>query len=550
MTVRRLLPFLLVLASACEPGAGSADIAIFGTIWTGDSLHPLASAIAIRGDTIIAVGDSASIAPLLGRNTRMISTGEGLALPAFSDDHVHFSDGGFQLGFVDLRDAATPAEFVQRIKRYAAALRPGEWILGGMWDHERWRGTPLPRREWIDSVTPNNPVFVQRLDGHMGVANSRALTLAQLTAASPDVPGGTIIRTSDGTPTGLLKDAAMDRVLAVIPPPTDEQADTALARAIRFANARGLAAVSAVSAPWYEVAALRRLRAHGDLTLRVAFYPAIADWKRVADSVAAHGPGDDWIRLAGVKGFVDGSLGSTTALMFDPYLDDSTSRGLMITPEDSLRRWIGAADSAGLQVAVHAVGDRANALLLDIYDSVARAHGARDRRFRIEHAQHLRPAEIPRFAAGGILASMQPYHAADDGRWAQKRIRPALVSGTYAFRSLLDARATLLFGSDWTVAPLDPMLGIWAAVTRQTIDDRNPGGWVPREKITVAEAIRAYTASNAFGVFAEGSRGMLRPGYLADVVILDRDIRTIAPDSIRFVTVRMTLVGGRVVYQP
>ncbi len=550
MKARRFLPFLLLLAAACEPGAGSADIAIFGAIWTGDTLHPLATAIAIRGDTIAAVGDSARVVPLLGRQTRIISTGAGMALPAFIDGHVHFSDGGFQLGFVDLRDAASPAEFVQRIKAYAAKLRPGEWILGGTWDHERWPGAPLPRHEWIDSVTPNNPVFVQRLDGHMGIANSRALALAQLTNASPDVPGGTIIRDRAGAPTGLLKDAAMDRVFAAVPQPTAEQADTAVARAMRFANSKGLAAVSAVSAPWYEVAALRRLRAHGDQTLRVSFYPALADWKQVADSVTEHGPGDDWIRLAGVKGFVDGSLGSTTALMFDPYLDDSTSRGLMITPEDSLRRWIGAADSAGLQVVVHAVGDRANALLLDIYDSVAKAHGPRDRRFRIEHAQHLRPAELPRFAAGGVLASMQPYHAADDGRWAQKRIRPALVSGTYAFRSLLDTGATLLFGSDWTVAPLDPLLGIWAAVTRQTIDGGNPGGWVPREKITVEEAIRAYTAGNAFGVFAEGSRGVLKPGQLADVVLLDRDLRTIAPDSIRFVTVRMTVVGGKVVYQP
>lgn len=545
----RLVPFLLLVATACEPSAGSADLAVFGTIWTGDSVQPVAAAIAIRGDSIIAVGDSARIAPFLGPRTRVVSTSEGLALPAFSDGHVHFSDGGFQLGFVDLRDAATPAEFVQRIKAYAATLRPGEWILGGTWDHERWRGAPLPRHEWLDSVTPNNPVFVQRLDGHMGVANSRALALAQLTSASPDVPGGTIIRDKDGTPTGLLKDAAMDRVFAAMPPPTADQADTAVARAMRFANSKGLAAVSAVSAPWYEVAALRRLRAHGDQTLRVSFYPAIAGWKRVADSVAAHGPGDDWIRVAGVKGFVDGSLGSTTALMFDPYLDDSTSRGLMITPEDSLRQWIGAADSAGLQVMVHSIGDRANALLLAIYDSVARVHGVRDRRFRIEHAQHLRPEDIPRFAAGGVLASMQPYHAADDGRWAQKRIRPALIGGTYAFRSLLDAKATLLFGSDWTVAPIDPLLGIWAAVTRQTLDNRNPGGWVPAQKITVEEAMRAYTTSNAYGVFAEQSRGMITPGRLADVVILDRDIRKIMPDSIRLVTVRMTIVGGKVVYQ-
>jgi len=549
MRMCRLVPFLLLVAAACEPGAGSADLVVFGTIWTGDSTNPVVTALAIRGDTILAVGDSAHVAPLLGQKTRVVATGEGLALPAFADGHVHFSDGGFQLGFVDLRDAATPGEFVQRIKAYAARLRPGEWVLGGTWDHERWRGTPLPRRDWLDSVTPNNPVFVQRLDGHMGVANSRALALARLTSASPDVPGGTIIRDTGGNPTGLLKDAAMDRVFAAIPQPTPEQADSAVARAMRFANSKGLAAVAAVSAPWYEVAALRRLRAHGDQTLRVAFYPSIAGWKRVADSVAAHGPGDDWIRVAGVKGFVDGSLGSTTALMFDPYLDDSTSRGLMITPEDSLRQWIGAADSVGLQVVVHAVGDRANALLLDIYDSVARAHGARDRRFRIEHAQHLRPEDIPRLAAGGVLASMQPYHAADDGRWARKRIRPALIDGTYAFRSLLDAGGTPLFGSDWTVAPLDPMLGIWAAVTRQTLDDRNPGGWVPAQKVTVEDALGAYTVSNAYGVFAEHSRGTLAPGRLADIVILDRDVRSVIPDSIRLVTVRMTIVGGSIVYQ-
>jgi predicted amidohydrolase YtcJ len=236
--------------------------------------------------------------------------------------------------------------------------------------------------------------------------------------------------------------------------------------------------------------------------------------------------------------------------MFDSYLDDSTSHGLMVTPEDSLRKWIGAADSAGLQVAVHAIGDRANALLLAIYDSVARAHGPRDRRFRVEHAQHLRSQDIPRFAAAGVLPSMQPYHAADDGRWAFKRIRPDLVEGTYAFRALLDSRAKLMFGSDWTVAPMDPLLGIWAAVTRQTLDGKNPGGWVPAQKISVEEAMRAYTAANAFGVFAERRRGILAPGRLADVVILDRDIRKIAPDSIRFATVRMTIAGGRIVYQP
>jgi len=236
--------------------------------------------------------------------------------------------------------------------------------------------------------------------------------------------------------------------------------------------------------------------------------------------------------------------------MFNPYLDAPSTRGLFVTPEDSLRQWIGAADSAGLQVAVHAIGDRANALLLDIFDSVATAHGARDRRFRIEHAQHLRLAEIPRFARQGVIASMQPYHAADDGRWAAKRIRPDLIRGTYAFRSLLDAGARLAFGSDWYVAPLDPRLGLVAAVTRQTLDGKNPGGWVPEEKITIEEALRAYTATNAYGVFAESTRGMLKAGYRADFVIFDTDLTTTAPDNIANARVLLTVSGGRVAWEP
>jgi predicted amidohydrolase YtcJ len=245
---------------------------------------------------------------------------------------------------------------------------------------------------------------------------------------------------------------------------------------------------------------------------------------------------------------VDGSLGSTTALFDQPYLDAPRARGLFVTPEDSLRRWIGAADSAGLHVVVHAIGDRANGVLLDIFDSVATAHGPRDRRFRVEHAQHLRAADIPRFAALGVIPSMQPYHAVDDGRWAAKRIGTRIRT-TYAFRSLLDAGARLVFGSDWTVAPLDPIQGIQAAVTRQTLDGKHPEGWVPEEKITVEEALRAYTTNNAYAVFAESSRGRLAPGYLADLVLLDRDLFRVSPPALGEARVRATVVGGRVVYR-
>lgn len=542
------VPLLLLLGAACAPAAPAADLVVFGKVWTGDSAAPLAQAVATRGDTVVAVGDSATVAKLVGEATRVLANPGGLVVPGFMDDHVHFLDGGFQLASVDLRDAESPAEFTRRLQAFAAERQPGEWITGGDWDHERWPGAPLPRREWIDSVTPNNPVFISRLDGHMGLANSLALKAAGLSRASPEIPGGTIVRDARGEPTGVLKDEAMSPVYAVMPAPSEAQVDAALGRAMAHAASKGVTAVASVSAGWAQVAGLRRARSRGTLITRVTLFPALAAWRTVAESVTANGPGDDWIRLAGVKGFVDGSLGSTTALFFEPYSDDPTTSGLMVTPEDSLRRWIGAADSAGLQVVVHAIGERANALLLDIYDSVARAHGPRDRRFRIEHAQHLRPQEVTRMASLGVVASMQPYHAADDGRWAGKRLG-ARVGDSYSFRSLLDAKAHLVFGSDWSVAPLDPLLGIHAAVTRRTLDGRNPDGWIPQQKISVEEALRAYTSENAWAVFAEGSRGVLRPGYRADLVLLSQDLLTIPPETLDQVEVVATVAGGRVVHE-
>ncbi|HEV8151006.1 MAG TPA: amidohydrolase [Gemmatimonadales bacterium] len=537
---------LVLLLAGCA-SAPRADLVIYGRIWTADSTQPYASAIAIQGDSIVAVGDSAALTRYAGSATRTLSG--AFVVPGFQDDHVHLLSGGFQLASVDLRDAASPEEFTRRLKAFAATLQPGEWITGGDWDHEKWPGTPLPDRAWIDSVTPRNPVFVNRLDGHMALANSLALAAAKLDKSSKEVPGGTVVRRPDGELSGVLKDEAMNPVFAAMPTPSPSQLDSALARAMRHAASLGVVGVSSVSTSWDDIAALRRARGRGALTLRVANYIPLAAWRSMADSLTAHGPGDEWIRTAGVKGFVDGSLGSTTALMFQPYRDAPGTRGLFVTPEDSLRRWIAAADSAGLQVAVHAIGDRANALLLDIYDSVAKAHGARDRRFRIEHAQHLRPQDLARFAVLGVIPSMQPYHEADDGRWAAKRIGPELIKGTYAFRSLLESGARLAFGSDWTVAPLDPLLGIQAAVTRQTLDGRNPNGWVPEQKISLEEALRCYTVNNAYAVFAEARRGALKPGYLADVVILDRDLRRIPPATVGQAKVLATIVGGKVVYK-
>jgi predicted amidohydrolase YtcJ len=549
-----MMPFRLVapiaalcVALACRP---QADLVISGgVLWTGgDAASP--GVVAIENDKIVAVGDSADVWRFVGPQTERLDAAGGLVIPGFADGHTHMSRGGFQLTSVDLRDAGTPEEFIRRVAAYAKTLRPGEWILGGDWDHELWRGSPLPRRSWIDSVTPNNPVFVNRLDGHMALANSAAIGAAHVTRDTAAPAGGEIVRDPrTGEPLGIFKDAAMDLIDRVIPAPSAEQLDSALARATRRGSALGVTATSHVSASWADVASWRRLERAGLLTMRVILYLPLSWWQEVADTVRRSGAGDDWVRIGGLKAYVDGSAGSRTAYFFEPFSDSAGCAGLMQTSEADLRRWIGGADSAGLQLAIHAIGDRANALLLDTYDSVARAHGVRDRRFRIEHAQHLRPQDIPRFAALGVIASMQPYHAIDDGRWLERRIGPTRIKTTYAFRDLLEVNATVALGSDWTVAPLDPVLGIYAAVTRRTIDGRYPRGWVPEQKITVGQALQGYTWANAFATFDEEKRGSLVPGQYADVVVLERNLFAVPADSLDRVGVRYTVVGGRVVYR-
>ena len=541
---------LLVVAvtvAACTP---KADLVIQGgSVWTGLSTgRGVPGTVAIANGKILAVGDSAEVARYVGAQTRVLRADGGLVVPGLADGHTHFIDGGFQLASVDLRDAATPEEFIRRLKEYAATLQPGEWITGGDWDHELWRGTPLPQRDWIDSVTPNNPVFVNRLDGHMALANGAALRAAAVTRATATPAGGEVVRDATGEPLGVFKDQAMDLVWRAFPQPSPEKRDSALARAMAHAASLGVTATAHMSASWADWAAYRRMQQAGRMTLRVAVYLPLDQWHAVADSVGRAGQGDDWVRIGGVKGYMDGSAGSRTAFFFEPFSDSAGYSGLMQHTETEMRTWIGAADSAGLQVAVHAIGDRANALLLAIFDSIARAHGTRDRRFRDEHAQHLRPQEIPLFGAQRVVPSMQPYHAIDDGRWLQKRIGPVRIRTTYAFRSLIGADAPLAFGSDWTVAPLDPMLGVYAAVTRRTLDGRNPGGWIPDQKITVGEALRAYTYGNAWAMFMDQKWGALVAGRYADVVVLDRDLFAVSPESIGGVKVRYTIVGGHVIY--
>ena len=540
---------LLIPAAGCRE---RADLVVLnGVVWTGASSGtPQPGAVAVRAGRIFLVAESAAVAGHIGSRTTVLDARGGLVMPGFGDGHTHFVSGGFQLAAVDLRDAATPDEFVRRLGAYARGLAPGTWILGGDWDHERWPGAPLPRRDWIDSVTRDHPVFVSRLDGHMALANSAALRAAGITRDTPTPAGGEIPRDPlTGEPQGVFKDEAMSLVSAVIPAPSPEATDSALARGLAHAAALGVTATSPVSVTWEELASWRRLHDADRLTLRAYLYLPLSQWREVAESVRVHGAGDDRLRIAGLKGMVDGSAGSRTAYFFEPFADSAGYAGILVTPEESLRVWIGNADSAGLQLAVHAIGDRANALLFHIYDSVASAHGERDRRFRNEHAQHLRREEIELFGRLGVVASMQPYHAIDDGRWLDKRIGRERSRTTYAFQSLFTAGAPLAFGSDWTVAPLDPLLGVYAAVTRRTIDGANPGGWVAEETITLDQTLRAYTAGNAYAVFAEKQWGTLVPGYLADLVVLDRNLFALPAESLATARVRFTVVGGKVVYR-
>jgi predicted amidohydrolase YtcJ len=537
-------------AQSPQPSGPVTLAVVNAKVWTGDARRPWADALAVRGDRIAAVASSAEVRKLAaaaGAGARLVDAHGQLVVPGFIDAHVHFIDGGFGLASVQLRDARTPQEFVARIKAFARTVPPGTWIMGGDWDHEAWGGT-LPERSWIDSVTPNNPVWVNRLDGHMSLANSLALRAGGVTRATEDVEGGTIVRDASGEPTGVLKDNAMSLVGDSVPPPSPEQTDRALDAAMAYVAAQGVTTVHNMGS-WADLAAFERAHRVGRLKTRIYAAVPLATWERLRDTVAARGRGDAWLRIGALKGFVDGSLGSHTAAMLAPFTDAPRDTGLFVNTPADLYAWTSGADKAGLHVMVHAIGDRAIRTQLDIYERVERENGPRDRRFRIEHAQHLAPADIPRFAALGVIASMQPYHAIDDGRWADKVIGPERSRTTYAFRSLLDARARLAFGSDWSVAPATPLEGIYAAVTRRTLDGRNPGGWVPAQKITVEEALRAYTAGGAYASFEEREKGTLERGKLADFVVVDRDITRVPPETIRDAKVSMTVVGGRVVYE-
>ncbi|HUP44195.1 MAG TPA: amidohydrolase [Thermoanaerobaculia bacterium] len=525
-------------------------VLVDGRIWTGDDSRRFVEAVAIEGNRITATGSTAEVLAAAPRDAKRIDLRGRLVTPGFIDNHVHFVDGGLQLSRVHLRDAASPEEFARRIAGFARTAGKGAWITGGEWDEQLWTPYRLPTKQMIDAVTPDNPVFVSRLDGHMALANSAALRAAGITRETKDPAGGTIVRDANGEPTGLLKDAAMSAVYEVIPAPTPEQRVAAARAALAEAARLGVTSFCDMSGSeaYDDLRVYQQLDRDGDLTARVYLFTPIALHERLASASIEKRFGGGRLRIGALKGFSDGSLGSSTAAFYEPFQGEPDNRGLVMEPlrDGSMRRWVTSANAANLHIGIHAIGDRANDEALKIFESIP---GHRERRFRIEHAQHLNDAIIKRFAAGRIIASMQPYHAIDDGRWAEKKIGRQRAGGTYAFRSLLDAGAVLTFGSDWTVAPLNPILGIDAAVTRRTIDGKNPKGWIPEQKIGVEEALRCYTVNNAWAMFAENEVGRIMPGMLADLVVLSEDLFTIAPERIPGVRVDMTIFDGEIIYQ-
>lgn len=535
-----------------------------------DEDRPSAEAVAILGDRIVAVGKNQEVRALAGPKTRIIDAGQGTVLPGFNDAHVHFLAGGFSLSNVNLRQAGSPAELAQCLAEYVGQQPKGRWILGGDWDHEKWVGTDrsgptpepgapacgrtraLPTRSLIDPITLDHPVLITRLDGHMALANTLALNLAGVTRETKDPPGGVLVRDpATGELTGILKDAAQGLVERMIPAKSYEEKRAAARAATRHAAALGVTSLTDVSAD-DDASLYQDMLRQNELRTRIYAARSIVTWETLAKASIRCGFGSDMLRIGILKGFSDGSLGSSTALFFDPYEDAPNNRGLLfdqMLPEGAMRQRVEAADRSGLQVMIHAIGDEANLRILDLYREVAAANGARDRRFRIEHAQHLRQSEVLRFGKQSVIASMQPYHAADDGQWCERRIGPERSKGAYVFRSLLNAGAMLAFGSDWTVAPLNPLVGIKAAITRQTLDGRHPDGWLPDQRISLNEAVRAYTVGSAYAEFAETSKGTLTPGKLADVVVLDCDIGKLDPANTDQAHVLLTILGGKVIYE-
>ena len=577
--LRRSLSFGLVCALTLVPSLSHArqrrqkvGLLLFnGKVFTADARGTIAEAVAVEGERIVAVGTTrdlrARYAPV-----REIDLAGRLVTPGFNDAHIHFAGGGLSLLRVNLNGSKSLEEAKRRVAGRAAEVKPGVWITGRGWDHTLWGGQ-WPTKADLDSVAPRNPVFVQRVDGHVSWANSLALQQAGITRETQAPSGGEILRDANGEPTGILKETAAALVGRVVPTPDAAETLQGIERALAEARRYGITSIQDNSG--YETTKIyRELLQQGRLTVRVA------EWQNFEDSVeklnaqraefATFKDDPFRIRLTALKGYVDGTLGSRTAAMLAPFADDPHNSGIPRRPPEELTRMIVERDKAGFQIALHAIGDRANRMALDGFERAwkengehrdqyraAGYYGARDDiadeshrlRHRIEHSQVVAPADFRRFHDLGVIASMQPAHAISDKRWAQDRLGEYRVLGAYSWHTMRSFGVRVPFGTDWPVEPINPYLGLYAAVTRQSTEGDPPGGWWPQERLTIADAIRCYTAESAYASFDEDAKGRIAPGMLADMVVHTRDLLTVKPEEILQTDAAVTIFNGKVVYE-
>lgn len=546
MLFKFILAITLIMAAGCseqETTQQVGKIIINAQVWTGNGAQPWAETIVIDGNKIVAVGPR-DIAQQFNA-TDVIDANGTLVLPGFIDNHTHFMDGSSSLLAVQTITATSPEEFSTLIADFAATMPADEWMVGGIWDHQAWGGT-LPHKDWIDGATANNPLMLYRTDGHTIFANSKALELAGITKETQDPEGGVIVRDEDGEPTGVLLDNAMYLVSKILPAPTRQKIDFTFDAGVTHALENGVTQVHSIDmAVWDNLPIFKRAKEEGRLKIRTYYISHITKRHELAEMIANDGNGDDWLRFGGVKVMVDGALGSGTAWLHEPFSDEPANSGFPIYPMDELTSMLKESHDHGLQLVIHGIGDKANDEILRIVDEI----GAKDSRVRIEHAQHLSPDAYEKFADLGVTAAAHPYHVYDDGRFAEGRLGKERLKGTYAFKSLFDAGATVSFGSDWFVGPLKPLLGIYVATTRHTADGLNPDGWIPEQKISVEQAVKAYTINNAWIGSQEDVLGTIEPGKLADLVIVSDNIFEIEPAKIKDTRVLMTMIDGKIMYR-
>jgi predicted amidohydrolase YtcJ len=554
-----VLTTVLATIAAFRPQAQAAQdsprtvLYLHGRIYTNDPQHPWAQAMAIRGDKIICVGAISQVMTECGGSDSKVETVElhqKFVMPGFNDAHMHLGYAGQGMLAVRLYGAASIEELKQRLAASVATHKPGEWVTGAGWDHTLWPEKQFPNKWELDDVAPKNPVLLTHVSGHVAVANSLALKLAELDNNTPNPQGGEFERNAAGELTGMLKEGpAMERVRSRIPDPTDEQRRRGLT--LVFADLAKNGVTSAQdNSEWEDFRAYKQIKDDGKLTVR------ITEWLHFVEPVndlqnkrAEGGTTDPWLKTGALKFVADGALGSRTAAMLEPYSDDPKSTGILIMEPEKLKTMAIERDKAGFQINIHAIGDRTNHIVLDVFEAVAKANGPRDRRDRIEHAQVVAPEDIPRFAKLKVIASMQPSHQTTDMRWAESRIGPERVKGAYAWASLEKTGARLAFGTDYPVEVVNPFRGLHACVTRQLPDGTPASGWQPQEKISLEDCIRAYTSGSAYAEFEEGKKGELKAGEYADFLILSNDLTKIPPSGYVKTEVLQTVVGGRTVYE-